>query len=364
MDKLTIRDIRARAVMVPLRRPLVSASGAIPTAPLVLIDLETEQGITGRSYLFAFMPGMLKPIVGCIEAVRDTLKGDALAPLDNEQKLRKRFTLFDTPGVLGLAIAGVDMCAWDALAIAQNVPLVRLLGGQVRPVRAYNSCGLWIQPIDKLPDEAEALAAEGGFGAVKLRLGRDNPDEDLAAVRAVKKRMGGRVTLMCDFNQRLTVNEAILRGRMLDDEGLYWIEEPTRADDFAGHARIAAAARTPIQLGENWWGAHDMEKSVAAAASDHAMFDAMKIGGVSGWLRAAALAESSGLPASSHAFPELSAQLLAVTPTCHLLEYAGGAGSIALEPLWIEDGHAVIDDRPGSGLEWDEDALARATAGP
>ena len=92
MDELTIRDIRARAVMVPLRRPLVSARGAIPTAPLVLLDLETEQGITGRSYLFAFSPGMLKPIVGCVEALRDILKGDALAPFETEQKVRKRFT--------------------------------------------------------------------------------------------------------------------------------------------------------------------------------------------------------------------------------------------------------------------------------
>jgi len=359
MDKLTIRDIRARAVMVPLRRPLVSASGAIPTAPLVLIDLETEQGITGRSYLFAFMPGMLKPIVGCIEAVRDALKGDALAPLDNEQNLRKRFTLFDTPGVLGLAIAGVDMCAWDALAIAQNVPLVRLLGGQVRPVRAYNSCGLWIQPIDKLPDEAEALAAEGGFGAVKLRLGRDNPDDDLAAVRAVKKRLGDRVTLMCDFNQRLTVNEAILRGRMLDDEGLYWIEEPVRHDNYAGYAQICAELQTPIQTGENLLNSFELLQAIEAQSLDFVMPDAQRIGGVTGWLRAAAVAHGHGIEMSSHLFPEFSAHLLAVTPTCHYLEYMDWAAPLLAEPLRIEQGNAVVPDRPGAGLVWNEDAVKR-----
>jgi mandelate racemase len=359
MDKLTIRDIRARAVMVPLRRPLVSASGAIPTAPLVLLDLQTEQGVTGRSYLFAFSPGMLKPIVGCVEAVRDILRGDALAPFDNEQKVRRRFTLFDTPGVLGLAIAGFDMCSWDALARARDVPLVQLLGGQPHPVRAYNSCGLWIQPVDKLPDEAEALAAEGGFGAVKLRLGRDDPREDLAAVRAVKKRLGERVTLMCDFNQRLTVNEAILRGRMLDDEGLYWIEEPVRHDNYAGYAQICAELQTPVQTGENLLGTHQLVQAIEAQSLDFVMPDVQRIGGVSGWLRAAAVAHAHGIEMSSHLFPEFSAHLLAVTPTCHYLEYMDWAAAVLADPLCIENGNAVIPQRPGAGLEWNEDAVKR-----
>jgi mandelate racemase len=325
MDKLTIRDIRARPVMVPLRRPLVSASGAIPTAPLVLIDLDTEQGITGRSYLFAFTPGMLKPIVASIEAVRDVLKGDALAPLNLEQKIRKHYTLFDTPGILGLAIAGVDMCAWDALARAQGVPLVRLLGGEMRPVRAYNSCGLWIQPVDKLPDEA----------------------------------LGDRVTLMCDFNQRLTVNEAILRGRMIDDEGLFWIEEPVRHDHYAGYAQICAELQTPIQTGENLLNTFELIQAIQAQSLDFVMPDIQRIGGVTGWLRAAAITHAYGIEMSSHLFPEFSAHVLAVTPTCHYLEYMDWAAPLVTEPLRIDKGHAVIPNRPGAGLDWNEEAVRR-----
>jgi mandelate racemase len=97
---------------------------------------------------------------------------------------------------------------------------------------------------------------------------------------------------MVDYNQSLTVSEAIERARALDHHGHYWIEEPTTAEDFAGHARICEAAATPIQLGENWWGPRDMAKSIAARASDHVMLDAMKIGGVTGWLRAMALADA------------------------------------------------------------------------
>src|SRR5207247_9770533 len=116
-------------------------------------------------------------------------------------------------------------------------------------VPAYKSVGLWIQPLAALADDAEALVAEGGFSAIKLRVGRDDPAEDVAAVRAVRKRVGDKITVMCDYNQRLTVNEAILRGRMLDGEGLYWIEEPVSDDDYEGCARIDAVLEEHVLIG-------------------------------------------------------------------------------------------------------------------
>ena len=355
---LTIRDIRARPVVVPFKRPPVSASGALSHAALVLVDLETE-GVTGRAYVFGFAPWALKPIVGCLAAMRDMLVGDPLAPFDIEAKLRRSLTLLDTPGLVGLALAGVDMCAWDALAQAAGVPLVVLLGGTVGPVRAYNSCGLWIQPVDRLADEAEALIGEGNFGAVKLRLGRDDAAADLAAARAVRKRVGDGITVMCDFNQRLTVNEAIARGRMLDDEGLAWIEEPVRHDDYAGCARIAADLRTPLQTGENLTDTFELIKALEARAMDYLMPDVQRIGGVTGWQRAAAIAHAHGMEMSSHLFPEYSAHLLGVTPTRHWLEYVDWAAPVLAEPIEIRDGHALIPDRPGSGITWDEAAVKR-----
>jgi mandelate racemase len=349
--------VRARAVLAPFKRPPVSASGNIPAAPLVLIDLETDGGVTGRAYLFGFSPWTLKPIVGCLEGLAEMIKGDALAPVAIDAKLRRRLTLIDTPGLVGLARAGIDMAAWDALAVAQGVPLVKLLGGEPRPVRAYNSCGLWIQPVEKLADDAAQLVAEGAFAAVKLRIGRDDPAQDLAAVRAVRKCVGDRVHVMSDYNQRLTVNEAIERGRMLDDEGLYWIEEPTRHDDYAGYARICEALRTAVQTGENLVDTFEMANAIERHSLDYVMPDLQRIGGVTGWLRAAALAHAHGVEMSSHLFPEFSCHLLAVTPTCHWLEYVDWASPILEEPMQVRDGHAIIPDRPGAGLKWNEEAV-------
>jgi mandelate racemase len=175
----------------------------------------------------------------------------------------------------------------------------------------------------------------------------------------VRSAVGKEIALMVDYNQFLSVSEAHQRLKWLDEEGLSWIEEPTRADDYTGHAQISRFASTPIQLGENWWGLHDMAKSVAAGASDLVMVDVMKIGGVTGWLRAAALAASAGLPLSSHTFPEISAHLLAVTPTVHWLEYLDLAGTVLQTKVTVEKGYVMPSSLPGTGLNWQEDMVER-----
>lgn len=359
--RLTIRDLRVRAVNVPMRLPLQTSGGTVGVAPLALIDLYTEEDATGCAYLFCYTPLVLKPVAQLIANLAALIKGDAVAPLELERKLQGRFRLLGEKGLTGMAMAGLDMAAWDALAKAGAMPLARLLGGEPRRIPAYNSCGLGIIGSDRAAVEAQELAAPG-FRAIKVRLGYTEAKTDVAVVRAVRRAIGDNVELMSDYNQSLTVPEAIKRTRALDDEGLYWIEEPTRADDFTGHAEIRRKARTSVQIGENWWGTHEMAKSVAAGASDLGMPDAMKIGGVTGWLRAAAIAEAAGMPLSSHLFPEISAHLLAVSPTCHWLEYVDWASPILQEPLRIEGGQAVIPDVPGSGISWNEAAVSRYLA--
>ena len=168
---------------------------------------------------------------------------------------------------------------------------------------------------------------------------------------------------MVDFNQALSVNDAILRGRMLDEEGgLLWIEEPIRADDFDGNARIADALATPVQIGENFMGPEQMAQALAARASDFVMPDLERIGGVTGWMRAAALAQAAGCEMSSHLFPEVSCHLLAVTPTCHWLEYVDWAAPVLEEPLAVRDSHALPRIAPGHGMRWDESAVAKYAA--
>jgi mandelate racemase len=354
---MKIRDVRVRAVAAPMKRPLATSTGKLTLAPLVLIDLETDTGVTGRAYLFAIGRHNLGPIAKLVEAMAEMVKGDEVSPFDLERKLRARYTLLGVHNIVLFAIAGIDMAAWDALGQSLGQPLARLLGSTPRPIPAYNSKGLGILPEKELVKEAAELLEEG-FRAVKLRMGRPEARDDLQMLRAVKKQIGPEVTLMVDFNQALSVAEALKRGRMIDDEGgVAWIEEPIRADDFAGCAEIRRQLKTPIQIGENFMGAEQMAQALAAGACDYVMPDAERIGGVTGWMRAAALAQGAGVEMSSHLFPEVSCHLLAATPTAHWLEYVDWADAVLAEPLRVKDGHLMVPDAPGIGLKWDEKAV-------
>jgi mandelate racemase len=359
---IRIRSVRVRAVVAPMKRPLATSTGVVSAATLLLLDLRCSGGLTGRSYLFSLGRHNLAPLARLVEAMAEMVAGDELAPFDIERKLRARYTLLGVHNIVLFAMAGIDMAAWDAYGQSLEQPLARLLGAAPRPIPAYNSKGLGIVPLQPLVKEAIELVGEG-FRAVKLRLGRADCRDDLEALRAVKKAIGPRCTLMVDFNQALSVAEALKRGRLIDEEGgVLWIEEPVRADDFAGAARLARELATPIQLGENFMGPEHMAQALAAQACDFVMPDAQRIGGVTGWMRAAALAQAAGLEMSSHLFPEASAHLLAATPTCHWLEFVDWAEPILAEPYAVKDGHVLIPDKPGLGIVWDEKAVRRYEA--
>jgi len=355
---LTLRAIRCIGVEVPMTYSLGTSRGTITKAPLLLIDLETEEGVTGRSYLWCYFPAAMTAIGSILAEVEGVVKGARVAPVDLWSKLAERFALIGVQGIVRMAMSGFDVAAWDALAIAAGVPLATLVGSEPKRIPAYNSCGLGLMAPERLADEAERLLA-GGFRAVKLRLGYPTLAEDLAALHAVKKRLGDAVAVMVDYNQALSLAQALERGRALDREQVYWLEEPIRHDDYAGNATLVRKLATPIQIGENFSESAAMAVALAAGAADYVMPDLERIGGVTGWLRAAALAATHRIEMSSHLFPEVSAHLLAATPTCHFLEYVDWADKILQEPLAIVDGFAVAPQRPGNGLVWDKAAVEK-----
>jgi mandelate racemase len=358
LPRLTIRAVRCVGVEVPMTYALGTSQARITTAPLLLIDLETEEGVTGRAYLFCYLRAAAPAMAAMLGEIGRMVAGDRVAPAELWGKLAQRFMLIGVQGVVRMAMAGLDVAAWDALAIASGVPLASFIGGKPGPIPAYNSCGLGLMAPEEVADEAEKLLA-CGFRAVKLRLGYSTLAEDLAAVHAVRRRIGDDVALMVDYNQAFSVADALKRGRALDKENIYWLEEPIRHDHYAGCASLARALTTPIQIGENFSLPSAMETALMAGAADYVMPDLERIGGVTGWRRAATLAAEHDIKMSSHLFPEVSAHLLAATPTCHFLEYMDWADCLVQEPLRIVDGHAVIPERPGNGLVWDQAAVAR-----
>lgn len=351
-----IQEVRVRTVNVPMTEPHRTASGVVAASPLVLTDVQTDVGVIGRSIVFTYTPAALKPTGDLIRNLEPLLQGRPLAPAEIEQELARRFRLLGAQGLVGMALAAIDMALWDALARVHGVPLVRLLGGVEKPVRCYGAVG-YDGPANSARNAERWV--DRGFTAIKAKIGYPAIEDDVAVVRALRSAVGPDVKIMVDYNQCLTPTEAVARLRRMDDEGLTWVEEPTLAHDFAGHARIAREARTPVQCGENWWGTLDLRHAVEAGASDLIMLDAMKIGGVTGWIRSAALAHAHGLPVSSHLWPQVSAHLLCCTPTADWLEFADWWNPILAEPPRIEEGKAILGDAPGSGVDWEEDAVDR-----
>ena len=358
-ETLTLKNVRVRPVLVPLNRPVIAKVGVFELWPLILIDAETEQGVVGRSYLEPYIAKSARYLVPAIEDLAEALAGAPLAPIEAYGAGRRMLNLIGYEGAAMIAVAGLDMALWDAQAQAVGMPLAVMLGGSTGEVPAYNSNGLWLGPLENIERETEELAAEGGFDAVKLRLGRDALTDDLEAIAMVRSVIGDGAKIMTDFNQGQTLGGALDRCHALDGESLVWFEEPIVYNDIAGYARLTADLRTPVQLGENFYGPRALHDALSAGAGDYVMPDLMRIGGVTGWLRAAAIAGGFGIQLSSHLYPEFSAHLLRVSETAHWLEWQDWANPVLRDPYPVRDGAVHIPDKPGVGLVWDEAAVTR-----
>lgn len=355
---LKLRSITAVPVAVPMKRPLGTSAQSIRHAPLLLVTLETDEGVKGCSYAFCYLESVARSLATIVTDLSRHLAGQPVAPIELSKQVARYFKLTGLYGPLCMIASAIDAAAWDALSIHAGLPLAIYLGGTLDPVQAYNSNGLGLMSAAMAADEAEELIA-GGFQGVKMRLGRPSFADDLAAVRAVRKRLPDHVALMVDFNQALSFANAMQYCPALDGEGVYWIEEPIKHDDFRHAAMIANATSTPIQLGENLVGVAPLFDAVKSEAADFLMFDLDRIGGVTGWQLGSGLAMASGREVSSHLFPEISAHLLAATPTQHWLEYVDWADPVVENPLEIVDGKAVLSDRPGNGITWNEKGVAQ-----
>ena len=350
-----IRSVKARALVAPISRPVKNAFGVIEAAPLVLIDVATDLGVTGHAYLFGYSKLTLKPLVMLIEEIGRELVGKAIVPFDLMGAMDAKFRLLGWQGLIGMAVSGLDMAFWDALGQIAGKPVVELLGGSPRPMLAYDSYGA----VDPAADEKHLRRSiEQGFRGIKIKGGYGDAANDERVVKGVRALLGPDIALMIDFNQSLDPEEAKRRIARLAPYDLTWVEEPVPQENLCGHAEVRKSSPIPIQAGENWWFPRGFAEAIAAGASDFIMPDLMKVGGVTGWLRVAAQAEAASIPMSSHLFAEASAHMLAVTPTAHWLEVLDFAGSILASPIRIVDG-TLTARGPGLGLEWNETGVSK-----
>jgi L-alanine-DL-glutamate epimerase-like enolase superfamily enzyme len=265
-------------------------------------------------------------------------------------------------GLALMALSALDTACWDLAARGAELPLFRLLGGDRTRVPTYASSGLWIdQSVDELLLEAEAFRVQG-HRAMKMRIGRDDPEEDVERVRILRDALGGDAALLADVNQGWDETTTVRIGRRLESQGLYWLEEPLPYEDLDGYARVTAALDMRIATGETDYGSLGMKRHLEARAADVLMPDLQRMGGPTEFMRAAALCQAWHQPVSSHLFTETSAHLLAAAPNALILEHMNWWQDLFSEPLRINDGCIVLSEKPGIGVDLSQTALKRFKA--
>lgn len=361
--EIQVTGLRVRTLRVPLRRALTTRVGAFTHGPFLALDLETKGGGGGRLLGFTFSPLGLKLVPPVLEVLCELAKTQPISKANMvafHDACQKRLTLLGHEGVTQMAISMFDMLLFDAMAREAGVPLYRLLGGTNAPVATYNSCGLGLLETEAAVAEAKELAAQhGGYGHVKMRLGRSDIADDVAALRAVREALGASIAVSIDFNQGLDATSALAACRAIDGFGLTWIEEPILYDDYPSQALLARKLTTPLQIGENFWSWRVGKSAIEMGACDYIMPDILRIGGVTGWMRLAHVAEMNAIPFSSHLSPDYSVHVMAATPTAHWLEFMDWGHDLLEDPLVPEAGFARPREAPGAGLEWREAEIAK-----
>jgi L-alanine-DL-glutamate epimerase-like enolase superfamily enzyme len=263
-------------------------------------------------------------------------------------------------GIFLLALSAIDLALWDIKGKALEQPLWKLLGGKRDRVPTYASGSLRRGLTDDQAATAARRLKDLGFVEMKTQMalpGNPTPADEVRRVRVVRDAIGPDIKLMCDINQRWRPEQAIDIGRRVEDIGLFWLEDVTVCDDYQGLARINAALSTPIAGGEYVWGITPFREMIEARSVDIVMIDLARVGGVTPWLKVAAMAEAFNLPVVSHVIPEFHVHLIAAVPNGLTVEYMPWMLKLFEETPPIERGELVLPDKPGFGLKFDEAAV-------
>ena len=356
---MRITDVTTRVVSVPLERPIRTPIHHIVNVDNVLVELHTDEGVTGISYLWCFGVKRAQALALLVQDMVSLLAGmDPLARAAVHTRMEREANFLGKVGAVTIAMSAIDTASWDIAGKAFGRPVWQLLGGEVRDVPVYAG-GLFLSDsLDTIVAEARGYVASG-FRAIKMRCGAKDWREDIARVEAVRDAVGPDFTLMVDVVQGWTVDRAIKVGRELERYNLTYIEDPVLFDDLEGMAHVAAVLDTPIAAGENDYGLRGFRRLLEGKVVDIPMIDLQRVGGISAWMQVATMASAWGKSVVPHVFPEISIHLLSAVPSALFLEYVSWWEVLFAETPKLVDGSMRAPGSPGLGLAFDNDAIER-----
>jgi L-alanine-DL-glutamate epimerase-like enolase superfamily enzyme len=356
---MKITRVRSQIVKLPADEPLAGGAGFYRRFfEFVTLRMETDAGIEGIGVTFfgwALTPALREAVDQLSELAlgEDPLRTEAVG-----LKLRNAANGAGPAGISTLAFSAIDMALWDIKGKALGQPLATLLGGLRDRVSTYASGALSrTAPLDHVL-KAGPLLVEKGFKQMKMQLalpGDTTPAREVERAKLIREAVGPDVDLMCDINQRWSVNQAIDIGRRIEEVHLYWLEDVTVHDDYAGLARVADALATPLAGGECVYGITPFRHMLEARSVDIVMIDLLRVGGITNWMKVAGVAEAFNLPVVSHLLPEIHVHLIAAVPNGLTVEYMPWSFKLFEEVPVPVKGELTVPSKPGLGLEFNRD---------
>jgi mandelate racemase len=334
---------------VSLSKPYRSVKGTLSAIPMLHTQIRAAEGLVGNSVVYVLSIALLKSVLAVVSGLGLELGEVRRTALDHASTMRRKLGAWGHEGVGACALCALELALLDAVSQHAGNPIAALFGATAKTLAVYGGIGLG--DVIETVGEAERLV-DAGHRALKLKLGHLTLDEDLSVLRAVRQSVGDSIRLMVDYNQSLSVDEAIRRGQALELFDLMWIEEPVGAADLEGHAAVASALRICLQSGENWWQLQHIRRAIELHACDAVMLDPAKLG-IYAWLEAASTAESAGISVSSHLSPHLCSQLLNATEGAGWLECSDWWDAF-VGPTAVREGTVQPS---GSPVAWDAAAL-------
>jgi L-talarate/galactarate dehydratase len=362
---MKITHVTTRILRTPADNPLVVGLPApTDTREFVTLELGTDQGLTGVSVTF-FGGALTSALRAAVDGLAQLLIGDD--PSETEAiaaKARRAAGSSGPGGIFTLALSAIDIACWDLKGKAVGRSVAALLGGLRERVSTYASGALMRpHPIDYLAKAGPRLY-DMGFRQMKMQCGSEpTVAASVERVRVMREAIGSDVDLMCDINQLWSVNQAIEVGRRIEPYHLFWLEDPTAHDDYAGLARVADNLTTPIAAGEYHYGIVPFRHMLEARSIDVVMIDLLRAGGITQWMKIAGMAEAFNLPVVSHLVPELHVHLIAAIPNGLTVEYMPWTLRLWEETPKLDRGQLVVPTKPGLGLAFDHAALKRYQVG-
>ncbi|MCI0527278.1 MAG: mandelate racemase/muconate lactonizing enzyme family protein [Nitrospira sp.] len=354
---MKITQVRSALYRIPPLRPRKDAIQTFSAMELLLAEVSTDEGVTGVGYSYTIGQGGKAAKMILDEDLIPLILGEDSSNIERIWQKMWWGIHAVVGGISPVAIATIDIALWDLKAKRANLPLYKLLGGYRDQISVYNTEGGWLNmSLEEIKEEA-VKAVEEGFPGIKLKVGKEDPLEDVKRVGEVRKLIGDSVKLMVDVNQRWTSTEAISRGKQLEEFNIFWLEEPLPHDDVSGHATLKAHLTVPIALGESLYTKQAFKAYLEQNAVSILQPDVGRVGGITEWMKIVALAEAWNLPVAPHFLMEIHFHLAAAIPHAMFVEYIPQLDPILEEPFKIKRGVFELPQVPGHGIRFDKDKL-------